>query len=72
MRIRYGTFEWISLIINKMPKHDIFLMNIGCYHEPSCCIILASFGCINRVIISALVFAWERLKRNPCQKIFGR
>lgn len=62
-----GTFEWISFrIINKMPKHDIFvgvlvaLITIW-LHNLALAVLIG-------VVISALVFAWESAKRIRARK----
>lgn len=60
--VAIGTFEWISIrMINKMPKHDIFVgilvAAITVYlHNLALAVLIG-------VIISALVFAWESAKR---------
>ncbi|MEN9910397.1 MAG: hypothetical protein RLZZ540_3556 [Bacteroidota bacterium] len=65
--VAIGTFEWISFrIINKMPKHDIFvgitvaLITIV-LHNLALAVLIG-------VIISALVFAWESAKRIRAKK----
>jgi sulfate permease, SulP family len=65
--VSIGTFEWISFrIINKMPKHDIFvgilvaLITIW-LHNLALAVLIG-------VIISALVFAWESAKRIRARK----
>lgn len=65
--VAIGTFEWISFrIINKMPKHDIFvgilvaLITIW-LHNLALAVLIG-------VIISALVFAWESAKRIRARK----
>ncbi|WP_317164530.1 SulP family inorganic anion transporter [Pontibacter fetidus] len=65
--VSVGTFEWISFrIINKMPKHDIFvgilvaLITIW-LHNLALAVLIG-------VIISALVFAWESAKRIRARK----
>ncbi|WP_140485164.1 SulP family inorganic anion transporter [Flavobacterium sp. GSA192] len=65
--VSIGTFEWISFrIINKMPKHDIFvgvtvaLITIV-LHNLALAVLIG-------VIISALVFAWESAKRIRAKK----
>ena len=62
MMVAIGTFEWISFsIINKMPKHDIFVGILVAIvtillHNLALAVLIG-------VIISALVFAWESAKR---------
>ncbi|HEY4649892.1 MAG TPA: SulP family inorganic anion transporter [Pontibacter sp.] len=65
--VSVGTFEWISFrIINKMPKHDIFvgilvaLITIWLRN--------LALAVLIGVIISALVFAWESAKRIRARK----
>ncbi|MDD2673296.1 MAG: SulP family inorganic anion transporter [Flavobacterium sp.] len=65
--VAIGTFEWASFrIINKMPKHDIFvgvlvaLITIVLHN--------LAFAVLIGVIISALVFAWESAKRIRAKK----
>ena len=65
--VAVGTFEWISFrIINKMPKHDVFvgilvaLITIW-LHNLALAVLIG-------VIISALVFAWESAKRIRARK----
>jgi len=65
--VAIGTFEWASFrIINKMPKHDIFvgilvaLITIW-LHNLALAVLIG-------VIISALVFAWESAKRIRARK----
>ncbi|MCC8408148.1 SulP family inorganic anion transporter [Mucilaginibacter sp. UR6-1] len=65
--VAIGTFEWVSLrIINKMPRHDIFvgilvaLITIW-LHNLALAVLIG-------VIISALVFAWESAKRIRARK----
>ncbi|KQS27776.1 SulP family inorganic anion transporter [Dyadobacter sp. Leaf189] len=65
--VAFGTFEWASFrIINKMPKHDIFVgilvAAITIYLHNLALAVLVG------VIISALVFAWESAKRIRAQK----
>lgn len=65
--VAIGTFEWVSVrALNKMPKHDIFVMFV---------VILVTVFMNNLalavlvgVIISALVFAWESAKRIRARK----
>ena len=60
--VAIGTFEWASFkIINKMPKHDIFVGVLVAVitillHNLALAVLIG-------VIISALVFAWESAKR---------
>lgn len=60
--VAFGTFEWASFnIINKMPKHDIFIGILVAVitvllHNLALAVLVG-------VIISALVFAWESAKR---------
>ena len=67
--VAVGTFEWVSFkIINKMPKHDIFVgilvAAITIYlHNLALAVLIG-------VIISALVFAWESAKRIRARKYF--
>lgn len=65
--VSIGTFEWISFrIINKMPKHDIFVGVLVAtitilMHNLALAVLIG-------VIISALVFAWESAKRIRARK----
>ncbi|MBG6235645.1 SulP family sulfate permease [Pedobacter sp. CAN_A7] len=65
--VAIGTFEWVSFsILNKMPKHDIFVgilvAAITIYlHNLALAVLIG-------VIISALVFAWESAKRIRARK----
>ena len=65
--VAIGTFEWASFrIMNKMPKHDIFVgilvAAITIYlHNLALAVLIG-------VIISALVFAWESAKRIRARK----
>jgi SulP family sulfate permease len=65
--VAIGTFEWISFrIINKMPKHDIFVgVTVAAitiyFHNLAMAVLIG-------VIISALVFAWESAKRIRARK----
>jgi len=65
--VAVGTFEWASFrIINKMPRHDIFVgilvAAITVYlHNLALAVLIG-------VIISALVFAWESAKRIRAKK----
>ncbi len=67
MMVAVGTFEWASFrIINKMPKHDIFvLITVALItvllHNLALAVLIG-------VIISALVFAWESAKRIRAKK----
>jgi SulP family sulfate permease len=60
--VAIGTFEWASFrIINKMPRHDIFVGMLVALitillHNLALAVLIG-------VIISALVFAWESAKR---------
>ncbi len=60
--VALGTFEWASFkILNKMPKHDIFVGILVAVitillHNLALAVLIG-------VIISALVFAWESAKR---------
>jgi SulP family sulfate permease len=65
--VALGTFEWASFrIINKMPKHDIFVGVVVALitillHNLALAVLIG-------VIISALVFAWESAKRIRAKK----
>lgn len=65
--VAIGTFEWASLrIINKMPRHDIFVGMLVALitvllHNLALAVLIG-------VIISALVFAWESAKRIRARK----
>lgn len=65
--VAVGTFEWITLrIINKMPRHDIFVVVTVAlvtvvFHNLALAVLIG-------VIISALVFAWESAKRIRARK----
>ena len=65
--VAIGTFEWASFrIINKMPKHDIFVGILVAVvtillHNLALAVLIG-------VIISALVFAWESAKRIRTKK----
>lgn len=65
--VAIGTFEWASFrIINKMPKHDIFIGVLVAVitvllHNLALAVLIG-------VIISALVFAWESAKRIRARK----
>lgn len=69
--VAIGTFEWISLrIINKMPKHDIFVGVLVAVitimlHNLALAVLIG-------VIISALVFAWESAKRIRAKKYIDK
>jgi SulP family sulfate permease len=65
--VAIGTFEWVSFrIINKMPKHDIFVLLL----VAAITVILhnLALAVLIGVIISALVFAWESAKRIRARK----
>ncbi|RTY97723.1 SulP family inorganic anion transporter [Flavobacterium sp. RSP49] len=65
--VAIGTFEWASFrIINKMPKHDIFVGILVALitivlHNLALAVLIG-------VIISALVFSWESAKRIRAKK----
>ncbi|RTY81090.1 SulP family inorganic anion transporter [Flavobacterium sp. GSP27] len=65
--VAIGTFEWASFrIINKMPKHDIFVGILVALitivlHNLALAVLVG-------VIISALVFSWESAKRIRAKK----
>jgi len=65
--VAIGTFEWASFkIINKMPKHDIFVGVLVAaitvlLHNLALAVLIG-------VIVSALVFAWESAKRIRAKK----
>jgi SulP family sulfate permease len=65
--VAIGTFEWASFrIINKMPKHDIFVGILVAIitivlHNLALAVLIG-------VIVSALVFAWESAKRIRAKK----
>jgi len=67
MMVAIGTFEWASFrIINKMPKHDIFIGILVAaitvfLHNLALAVLIG-------VVISALVFAWESAKRIRAKK----
>ncbi|MFC3197993.1 SulP family inorganic anion transporter [Parapedobacter deserti] len=67
MMVAIGTFEWASIrIINKMPRHDIFVGMLVAIitvllHNLALAVLIG-------VIISALVFAWESAKRIRARK----
>ena len=67
MMVAIGTFEWVSFrIINKMPKHDIFIGMLVAVitvvlHNLALAVLIG-------VVISALVFAWESAKRIRARK----
>lgn len=67
MVVAIGTFEWVSFkIINKMPKHDIFVLILVAavtvvLHNLALAVLIG-------VIISSLVFAWESAKRIRARK----
>ncbi|MGB0850431.1 MAG: SulP family inorganic anion transporter [Bacteroidia bacterium] len=65
--VAIGTFEWVSVrALNKMPKHDIFVMFVVILitiflHNLALAVLIG-------VVISALVFAWESAKRIRARK----
>ncbi len=65
--VAVGTFEWVSVkALNKMPKHDIFVMITVMLvtvflHNLALAVLIG-------VIISALVFAWESATRIRARK----
>jgi SulP family sulfate permease len=65
--VAIGTFEWASFrIINKMPRHDIFVgVTVAVItivlHNLALAVLIG-------VIISALVFAWESAKKIRARK----
>lgn len=65
--VAIGTFEWASFrIINKMPRHDIFVGILVAVitvllHNLALAVLVG-------IIISALVFAWESAKRIRARK----
>ncbi|ROI10805.1 SulP family inorganic anion transporter [Chryseobacterium sp. H3056] len=67
--VALGTFEWASFrILNKMPKHDIFVGILVAVitvilHNLALAVLVG-------VIISALVFAWESAKRIRARSYF--
>ena len=67
MMVAIGTFEWVSFrIINKMPRHDIFVGILVAVitvvlHNLALAVLIG-------VVISALVFAWESAKRIRARK----
>lgn len=67
MMVAVTTFEWASFkVINKMPKHDIFVgITVAAItvllHNLALAVLIG-------VIISALVFAWESAKRIRARK----
>ncbi|RYJ51407.1 SulP family inorganic anion transporter [Flavobacterium petrolei] len=67
MMVAIGTFEWVSFrIINKMPRHDIFIGMLVAVitvllHNLALAVLIG-------VVISALVFAWESAKRIRARK----
>src|SRR5690606_33732301 len=67
MMVAIGTFEWASFrIINKMPRHDIFVGILVAVitvvlHNLALAVLIG-------VVISALVFAWESAKRIRARK----
>jgi len=65
--VAIGTFEWASFsIINKMPKHDIF---IGILVAVITVLLHnLALAVLAGVVISALVFAWESARRIRAKK----
>jgi SulP family sulfate permease len=69
MMVAITTFEWSSFrIINKMPKHDIFVGILVAVitillHNLALAVLIG-------VVISALVFAWESAKRIRARHYF--
>src|SRR5690606_37533874 len=67
MMVAIGTFEWASFrIINKMPRHDIFVGILVAVitvvlHNLALAVLIG-------VVISALVFAWESANRIRARK----
>jgi len=67
MMVAIGTFEWVSFrIINKMPRHDIFVGMLVAVltivlHNLALAVLVG-------VVISALVFAWDSAKRIRARK----
>lgn len=67
MMVAVGTFEWASFrIINKMPRHDIFIGMLVAIitvvlHNLALAVLIG-------VVLSALVFAWESAKRIRARK----
>lgn len=67
MMVAIGTFEWVSFrIINKMPRHDIFIGMLVAVitvvlHNLALAVLIG-------VVISALVFSWESAKRIRARK----
>ncbi|MET0243901.1 MAG: SulP family inorganic anion transporter [Flavitalea sp.] len=65
--VAIGTFEWISFrIINKMPRHDIFVGILVAVitiwlHNLALAVLVG-------VVISALVFSWESARRIRARK----
>ncbi|ALU26574.1 SulP family inorganic anion transporter [Myroides odoratimimus] len=71
MMVAIGTFEWASFkIINKMPRHDIFVIIL----VASITVILhnLALAVLIGVIVSALVFAWESAKRIRARKYIDK
>ena len=67
MMVAVRTFEWSSLrIINKMPRHDIFVGML----VAAITVVLhnLALAVLMGVIVSALVFAWESAKRIRARK----
>lgn len=69
--VAIGTFEWASFrIINKMPKHDIFVGILVAVitvllHNLALAVLMG-------VVVSALVFAWESAKRIRARKYIDK
>ncbi len=67
MMVAIGTFEWVSFrIINKMPRHDIFVGILVAaitilLHNLALAVLIG-------VVIAALVFAWESARRIRARK----
>lgn len=67
MMVAVRTFEWSSVrIINKMPRHDIFVGML----VAAITVVLhnLALAVLMGVIVSALVFAWESAKRIRARK----
>ena len=63
-----GTFAWSSFrILNKIPKTDIFVLILV---SALTVIFDLAIAVISRVIVSALVFAWENARRIRARKRF--
>jgi SulP family sulfate permease len=64
--VAIGTFEWISFrIINKMPKHDIF---VGVLVAIITILLHNGIGRLNRSDHFSFGFAWESAKRIRARK----